>query len=177
MRYHVLVSIAGIHRMEGGTAHYSGKREQQSVIEEGRVPRTIVPATQFHDFAALPASWTERDGVATSHHLLVQPIAPDDIAQVFRDPHRRAAGPLRRCRRSRDARLGRHGPPHQRRLGRKVKLVHTWSGPLGEEMAGNVLLPDENARIARTTFDQWPAAGALGEKRPRQRGTQRRMRV
>ena len=45
-------------------------------------------------------------------------------------------------------------------LGRKVKLVPTWSGPLGEEMAGNVLLPGENARIAPTTFDQWLAAGA-----------------
>ena len=45
-------------------------------------------------------------------------------------------------------------------LGRGVKLVPTWSGPLGEEMAGNVLLPGENARIAPTTFDQWLAAGA-----------------
>jgi len=27
-------------------------------------------------------------------------------------------------------------------------------------MAGNVLLPGENARIAPTTFDQWLAAGA-----------------
>jgi hypothetical protein len=31
---------------------------------------------------------------------------------------------------------------------------------LGLEMAGNVLLPGENARIAATTFDQWLAAGA-----------------
>ena len=76
VRYHVLLSIAGIHRMEGGTAHYSGKREQQSVIEEGRVPRTIVPATQFHDFAALPASWTERDGVATPHRYLFSRLHP-----------------------------------------------------------------------------------------------------
>ena len=44
--------------------------------------------------------------------------------------------------------------------GRKVKLVPTWSGPLDESMAGNVLLPGENARIAPTTFDDWLAAGA-----------------
>ena len=37
----------GIHRIEGGTAHYSGKRQQERLIEEGRVPWTIVPATQF----------------------------------------------------------------------------------------------------------------------------------
>jgi len=45
-------------------------------------------------------------------------------------------------------------------LGRKVKLVPTWSGPLDESMAGNVLLPGENARIEPTTFEQWLAAGA-----------------
>ena len=116
VRHHVLLSIVGIDRIEGGTAHYSGKREQERLIEEGRVPWTIVPATQFHDFAALAASWTERDGVATIAPLLVQPIAPDDIARgLGRGRHRGAAGPLRRCRRSRDARPRRHGPPHQRR--------------------------------------------------------------
>ena len=83
MRHHTLLSIVGIHRIEGGTAHYSGKREQERLVEEGRVPWTIVPATQFHDFAALASSWTERDGVATIAPLLVQPIAPDDIAQVL----------------------------------------------------------------------------------------------
>ena len=118
VRHHVLLSIVGIHRMGGGTAHYSGKREQERLVEEGRVPWTIVPATQFHDFAALAASWTERDGVATIAPLLVQPIAPDDIAAgLGRGRHRGAAGPLRRRRRSRAARPRRHGPPHQRRSG------------------------------------------------------------
>jgi uncharacterized protein YbjT (DUF2867 family) len=161
VRHHVLLSIVGIHRMEGGTAHYSGKREQERLIEEGRVPWTIVPATQFHDFAALAASWTERDGVATIAPLLVQPIAPDDIAHVLAEvatgePQGRyvdVAGPetqdlVDMARRTNDV------------LGLKVKLVPTWSGPLDESMAGNVLLPGENARIALTTFDQWLAAGA-----------------
>jgi hypothetical protein len=44
--------------------------------------------------------------------------------------------------------------------GRTVKLVPTWSGIFGESMAGSVLLPGENARIAPTTFDDWLAAGA-----------------
>lgn len=161
VRHHVLLSIVGIHRVTGGTAHYSGKREQERLIEEDRVPWTIVPATQFHDFGTLAASWTERDGVATIAPLLVQPIAPDDIAQVLAEvatgePQGRyvdVAGPepqdlVDMARRTNDV------------LGRKVKLVPTWSGPLDESMAGNVLLPGENARIAPTTFDQWLAAGA-----------------
>jgi uncharacterized protein YbjT (DUF2867 family) len=161
VRHHVLLSIVGINRMDGGTAHYAGKREQERLVEGGRVPWTIVPATQFHDFAAMAASWTERDGVATIAPLLVQPIAPDDIAAVLAEV---ATG----------APQGRHvdvaGPEPQdlvdmaRRthaaLGRDVRLSPSWSGPLGLEMAGNVLLPAENARIAATTFGQWLAAGA-----------------
>ena len=41
--------------------------------------------------------------------------------------------------------------------GRTVKLVPTWSGLFGTEMAGDVLLPGEGARIAPTTFDEWLA--------------------
>ena len=161
VRHHVLLTIVGIHRIHGGTAHYSGKREQERLIEESALPWTIVPATQFHDFAALAASWTEHNGVAAIAPLLVQPIAPDDIAQVLAEiavgePQGRyvdVAGPetqdlVDMARRTNEV------------LGRTVKLIPTWSGPLGEEMAGNVLLPGDSARIAPITFDQWLAAGA-----------------
>jgi len=161
VRHHVLLSIVGIHKITGGTAHYEGKRVQERLIEAGQVPWTIVPATQFHDFAAMAASWTEQDGVAPIAPLLVQPIAPDDIAAVLAEI---AAGTPQ----------GRYvdvaGPETQdlvdmaRRThavqGRSVKLIPTWSGPLGPELAGNVLLPGDRARIAPTTFEQWLAAGA-----------------
>ncbi|KUI36589.1 NmrA family transcriptional regulator [Mycobacterium sp. IS-1496] len=160
--HHVLLSIVGISRMsDGGTAHYAGKREHERLVEEGAVPWTIVPATQFYDFAALAAGWTERDGVATIAPLLVQPIAPDDIAAVLAEiaagePQGRyvdVAGPetqdlVDMARRTNAVR------------GHMVKLVPTWSGPLDLSMAGNVLLPGDNARIASTTFDRWLAAGA-----------------
>ena len=126
------------------------------------MPWTIVPATQFHDFAALAASWTERDGVATIAPLLVQPIAPDDIAQVLAEvatgePQGRyvdVAGPetqdlVDMARRTNDV------------LGRKVKLVPTWSGPLDLSMAGNVLLP-ERERPHRPD-DVRPVAGGWRE--------------
>jgi uncharacterized protein YbjT (DUF2867 family) len=160
VRHHVLLSIVGIHRVEGNP-HYTGKREQERLIAEGPVPYTIVPATQFHEFAALASTWTERDGVATIAPLLVQPIAPDDIADILAEvatgePQGRyvdVAGPetqdlVDMARGTNDV------------LGRKVKLVPTWSGVFGESMAGNVMLPGENARIAPTTFDDWLAAGA-----------------
>jgi uncharacterized protein YbjT (DUF2867 family) len=158
--HHVLLSIVGIHGVEGN-AHYAGKREQERLIESGPVPWTIVPATQFHDFAAMVTSWTERNGVATIAPLLVQPIAPADIADVLAEiatgePQGRypdVAGPetqdlVDMARRTNDVR------------GRQVRLVPTWSGVFGPSMAGDVLLPGEGARITPTTFDEWLAAGA-----------------
>ncbi|GGL33383.1 SDR family oxidoreductase [Nocardia jinanensis] len=155
--HHVLLSIAGITRV-AGNAHYAGKREQERLVEQGRVPWTIVPATQFHDFAATVTGWTEQDGVATLAPLLVQPIAPADVADILAEiatgapqgRYRDIAGPepqdlVDMARRTNDAR------------GRSVTLVPTWSSLFGPEMAGNALLPGDNARIAPTTFEQWLA--------------------
>ncbi|KAB2382918.1 SDR family oxidoreductase [Actinomadura montaniterrae] len=157
VRHHVLLSIAGVDRVEGN-AHYAGKREQERLVTAGTVPWSIVPATQFHDFAAMLAGWTEQDGVATIPPLLVQPVAPADVAGVLAEV---AAGtPQGRC-------PDLAGPEPQdlvdmaRRTyqarGRTVKLVPTWAGLFGPEMAGNALLPGEGARIAPTTFDEWLA--------------------
>ncbi|ULE32807.1 SDR family oxidoreductase [Mycobacterium sp. IDR2000157661] len=160
VRHHVLLSIVGIHAIEGNP-HYSGKREQERLVSEGRVPWTIVPATQFHDFAATVTSWTEQDGVATIAPLLVQPIAPDDIAEVLAEVavgepqgrHVDVAGPetedlVDMARRTLQVK------------GLDIKLVPTWAGVFGVTMAGNVLLPGANARITPTTFEAWLAAGA-----------------
>ncbi len=41
---------------------------------------------------------------------------------------------------------------------RTVRLVPTWASLFGPAMAGEVLLPRADARIAPTTFDEWLAA-------------------
>ncbi|WP_102142758.1 SDR family oxidoreductase [Mycobacterium hubeiense] len=155
--HHVLLSIVGIHGIEGNP-HYAGKREQERLVAAGPVPWTIVPATQFHDFAEMVVGWTEHDGVAPIAPLLVQPIAPADIADILAEiatgaPQGRygdVAGPdpqdlVDMARRTLTAR------------GREVKLVPTWSSVFGLEMSGNALLPGEGARIAPTTFEEWLA--------------------
>ncbi|EHR61587.1 SDR family oxidoreductase [Saccharomonospora cyanea] len=165
VRHHVLLSIVGIHGVDGN-AHYAGKREQERLVEAGPLPWTIVPFTQFHDFAAMVTGWTEQDGVATIAPLLVQPIAPSDVAEILAEVatgepqgrHVDVAGPephdlVDMARRTNQAR------------GREVKLVPTWSGVFGPSMAGEVLLPGKDARVAPTTFDEWlrtqePIAGA-----------------
>ncbi|NKZ11072.1 NAD(P)H-binding protein [Mycolicibacterium septicum DSM 44393] len=157
--HHVLLSIVGIHDIDGNP-HYAGKREQERLVAAGPVPWTVVPATQFHDFAEMVVGWTEQDGpdgaTAPIAPLLVQPIDPDDIADVLAevvvgDPqgrHADVAGPQTQdlvdmARRTLSVR------------GRQVTLVPTWSSIFGVEMAGNALLPGDGARIAPTTFEQW----------------------
>jgi uncharacterized protein YbjT (DUF2867 family) len=155
VRHHVMLSIVGLDRVEGN-AHMVGKREQERVVREGRVPWTIVRATQFHDFGGTWSNWFEQDGVAMIPPLLVQPIAPKDVAEVLAEiatgppqgRYRDVAGPetqdlVDMARRTNDAR------------GRVVKLVPTWSSPMGLDTAGNALLPGEGARITSTTFDEW----------------------
>jgi uncharacterized protein YbjT (DUF2867 family) len=162
IRHHVLLSIVGLARITGN-AHCAGKRAQEELVERGPVPWSIVPATQFHDFAEMATTWTERDGSATIAPLLVQPVAPADVAGVLAEV---AVGPARGwcpdlagpepqdlvdlARRTRAAR------------GTSIRLVPTWSGVMGLDMAGDVLLPGPDARIAPTTFDDWLA----GEMRP-----------
>ena len=122
----------------------------------GPIPWTIVPATQFHDFPATVARWSERDGVARIAPLLIQPIAPSDVADVLAEV---AVG--KPCGHYVDI----AGPEPQdfvdmaRRTnaacGRSTKLVPTWSAMFGPEMAGDVLLPCPDARITPKGFDQW----------------------
>jgi uncharacterized protein YbjT (DUF2867 family) len=126
-------------------------------VEAGRVPFTILPATQFHEFPEMVVGWTERDGAAPIAPLLLQPVAAADVGEVLAEvaagaPRGRApdlAGPATEdmvdmARRALAAR------------GRAVRLVPTWrNGIFGPEMAGEVLLPAPGARIAPTTFEEW----------------------
>ena len=160
VRHHALLSIVGIDHGQD-VAHYAGKREQERLVTQGPVPWSIVRATQFHDFAAMVAGWAEQDGVATIAPRLVQPIAHADVAAVLAEIA--VAAPLL-------GKLDIAGPETQdlvdmaRRTfaarGRDIKLVPTWRGIFGLQMAGEVLLPGEGARLMSTTFDDWLAAGA-----------------
>ena len=82
VQHHVLLTIVGLTRFTGN-AHAAGKRAQEQLVERGPVPWSILPATQFHDFAEMVTTWTERDGSATIAPLLVQPVAPADVADVL----------------------------------------------------------------------------------------------
>jgi uncharacterized protein YbjT (DUF2867 family) len=160
VRHHVLLSIVGL-ELPKNVAHYAGKIAQEKLIRSSDVPWSIVRATQFHDFPAMIAGWTEQDGTATIPPLLLQPVALGDVAAALADVvtgdplrgHVDVAGPhtedaVDMARRTFAVR------------GQQIRLVPTWKGLYDTSMAGEVLLPRAGARIASTSFDDWLAAGA-----------------
>jgi uncharacterized protein YbjT (DUF2867 family) len=155
VRHHVLLSIVGVDRVTDN-AHHLGKVRQEQLVLAGPTPATIVRATQFHDFGAQVASWTRDGDTATVPPLLVQPIAVADVAAVLVEvAHGEGAGDL----------IDVAGPETQdlvdmtRRTlaarGETLRLVPRWGGAFSTAMAGDVLLPGPDARIAPTTFEAW----------------------
>jgi uncharacterized protein YbjT (DUF2867 family) len=160
VRHHVVLSIVGVDRVEGN-GHYVGKRRQEELAEAGPIPTTVLRATQFHEFAGMVVSWTRDGDVATVPPLLIQPVAVTDLAEVLAEIATQPARP---------GRLELAGPDQQdlvdmaRRTlaahGESLRLIPSWKGLFGTEMAGNVLLPGADARIGATTFDTWLASQA-----------------
>lgn len=160
--HHVLLSIVGVERVPSN-AHYAGKIAQEERVTAGPVPATIVRATQFFDFPLEAASWARQGDTVTLAPLLMQPIAPQDVAHALVEAAvgtpqgrlRDLAGPqthdlIDMARRSFAAR------------NEEVTIVATWQGIFDTAMAGEVLLPAADARLAPTTFDDWLAAGNAG---------------
>lgn len=158
VRHHIVLSILGVDRIEGN-GHYAGKRAQEKVARDARVPATVVRAAQFFEFAEMVVGWTRRGDRAVVPPLLIQPLAVHDLADVLVEF---AAGPpvgnmvevagpepQDLVDMARRALAARGDLPH---------LVPSWRGPLGAEMAGEVLLPTGSVRLTPTTFDGWLTA-------------------
>lgn len=160
--HHVLLSILGLDRVEGN-AHYAGKRLQEELVLGGPVPATVLRAAQFHEFADMVVGWTRQGDSAVVPPLLLQPVAVADVAEALADL---ATGEPRH------GTIDLAGPEPQdmvdmaRRTlaarGETVRLVPSWRGPFGVEMAGEVLLPGPDAELAPTTFDEWLAGSLEG---------------
>ncbi|WP_284234603.1 SDR family oxidoreductase [Mycobacterium antarcticum] len=156
--HHVALSVVGIERVPD-SGYYRAKVAQEKLIEESGIPYSIVRATQFYEFVeSIAASATEGNTVRLPH-ALTQPIAADDVAAAV---GRTAMGrPL-------NATVDIAGPQQFglddivrtalsfRDDPRHVVADHEshFFGALPDERA---LVPDDDAFIAETRFDDWLA--------------------
>jgi uncharacterized protein YbjT (DUF2867 family) len=155
VEHHVLLSIFGLDRVEGGD-YYAGKRLQEELVLNGPVPATVLRAAQFFEFAGMMVEWTRQGDIALVPPVLLQPVAVGDVGEVIAELATtdaiegvvEVAGPepqdlFDMARRT----LGAGGE--------KIRLVPSWRGPFGPEFAGEVLVPGPDTRLATATFDQW----------------------
>jgi len=82
VRHHVALSVVGAERMPGNT-YMPAKLAQESAIQAGPIPYTIVRATQFFEFVGAIADSGTVDGTVLLPPIQFQPIAADDIASIL----------------------------------------------------------------------------------------------
>jgi uncharacterized protein YbjT (DUF2867 family) len=162
--HHVVVSVEAVDRVQSN-GHFAGKRLQERLVLDGPVPATIVRSTQFHDFGAMVVDWTRQGDVAVVPPLLIQPVDRRDLAGFLADV---TAGPPA------GGVISIAGPePHdlvdmaRRTLTvreQPVQLRPSWNGPFGVEMAGDVLLPGDDACRTLSRFETWLQTAAHDER-------------
>jgi uncharacterized protein YbjT (DUF2867 family) len=156
VRHHVALSIVGIDRVDLG--YYAGKRRQEEVLAAGRVPWTVLRATQFHEFAeqmlAMPGP------VALVPRMLSRPVAvAEAAAELVRLAVEHPRGMAPELAGPREERM----PELVRRLlrargGRRLVLPLPLPGATGRAMAEGGLLPTSDGPRGTITFDQWLSA-------------------
>ena len=84
VQHHVALSVVGTERLQD-SGYFRAKLAQEKLIKAGRIPYTIVRATQFLEFVgAIAQSGTEGQTVRLSPAMF-QPIASDDVAEAMAD--------------------------------------------------------------------------------------------
>ena len=79
VRHHVALSVVGTERLtESG--YFRAKIAQEKLIRDSSIPYSIVRATQFFEFVKNIASAATDGDTVRLAHVLIQPIAADDVA-------------------------------------------------------------------------------------------------
>jgi uncharacterized protein YbjT (DUF2867 family) len=79
VRHHVALSVVGTERL-AESGYFRAKIAQEKLIRDSVIPYSIVHATQFFEFVkSIADAATDGDAVRLAH-VLIQPIAADDVA-------------------------------------------------------------------------------------------------
>jgi uncharacterized protein YbjT (DUF2867 family) len=162
-RHHVALSVVGTDRLfESG--YMRAKIAQEKLIEQSSIPYSIIHATQFFEFIrGIADGATDGDTVRLAP-VLIQPMAAEDVATEVAKVAVGAplngivelGGPeqfrldelVRRYLAARDDRRSLIADPNARYYGAK----------LGER----TLVPDNNATIGETRFEDWLSRQFVG---------------
>jgi uncharacterized protein YbjT (DUF2867 family) len=156
--HHVAMSTVGTDRL-AGSSYFRAKAAQEKLIATSGIPYSIVHSTQFFEFlGGIADAATDGDTVRLPH-VLIQPLAADDVANAI-------------CRVSIGAPLNGivevAGPSWFRLDDLIRRVLNARNDPrqivadpharyFGAELYERTLLPDDDAELAATRFDDWLA--------------------
>lgn len=155
VRHHVALSIVNIDRAPSG--YYAGKALQERLVTEGPVPFTILPATQFHEFAA---QIYDRGRIGPVHAVPImrtQPVAAVEVAQRLVElAESDARGRARELAGPREERLIDLVRAFASAKGLRGPIVSIpLPGRMGAAMRSGALLPGPDAQLGTLTFGDW----------------------
>jgi uncharacterized protein YbjT (DUF2867 family) len=158
VRYHVALSVVGTDRLQE-SGYFRAKLVQENLITAGKVPYTIVRATQFFEFlGGIAQAGTDGQAVRLPPALM-QALAADDVAALLADYV--LGQPLNRI-------VDIAGPESMgideavRRfltaMGDARQVISDPKAPYyGVKVSERSLVPDKADRLAPTRLDQWLA--------------------
>ena len=156
VRHHVALSVVGTDRMPD-SGYMRAKVAQEKLIKESSIPYSIIHATQFFEFLKGIADGGTDGNTVRLADVLIQPMAAEDVAT---EVTKVALGPPVNG-------IVEIGGPVQFRLDEIVRrylaaredprsvVADSHARYYGAELGERTLVPDSNATIGETKFEDW----------------------
>jgi uncharacterized protein YbjT (DUF2867 family) len=161
VRHHVALSVVGSERMSD-SGYMRAKVAQEELIRDASIPFSIVYATQFFEFVKRIADAATEGATVRLAHVLIQPIAADDVAAAVCEISQRPpadgvieiAGPeLFRFDELVREGLQAKGDP-------RTVVADPTARYFGAELQERTLVPTNATRLGRIRFSDWLAQPA-----------------
>jgi uncharacterized protein YbjT (DUF2867 family) len=159
--HHVALSVVGTERLLD-SGYFRAKIAQENLIKASSIPYSIVRATQFYEFVKGISDFSTQGNEVHLPSALIQPMAADDVAS---EVGRIATGsPVNGTVEI--------GGPEQFRLDELIRrgltalkdprkvVADPQATYYGIKVTERALVPEKNARLGKTRFDEWLAQAA-----------------
>ena len=168
VRHHIALSVVGTERLlESG--FFRAKLAQENLIKASAIPYSIVRATQFFEFAKSIADLSTEGNQVRLPSVLFQPMAADDVARALRGIA--MSSPVNGTVEI--------GGPEKFRLDELIRrdlaarkdprgvISDSHARYYGIAVSERSLVPDDDARLGQTRFEDWlHATKPVSEIRP-----------
>ena len=163
--HHVALSVVGTDRL-AESGYFRAKIAQEALIKASSIPYSIVHATQFFEFIKSIADAATDGNTIRLAPVLFQPVASDDVVMAV--GRTAVGGPVNRV-----IEVG--GPEQFRFDGLIRQFLSSRNDPrkvvadpealyFGAVLAERTLVPEDDAMLGETRFDDWLSQSATGKE-------------